>query len=65
MLLSLKGLAIFQEVIYRPLNAEPRTRSQVSLCEIYGEQMAVGQVSLPVLLFSLAIIILPMLHVHL
>jgi len=45
--------------------AEPRTRSQVSLCEIYGGQMAVGQVSLPALLLSLAIIILPMLHIHL
>jgi len=65
MSLSLKGLAIFQAVSYRLLTAEPRTRSQFSLCEICGAQMAVGQFSLPVLLFSLAISFLPILHIHL
>ena len=54
-----------QSVIRRPFTTEVRVRSQVSLCWISGAQSGMGTGFSPVLRFSSASIIAPVLHTQL
>jgi hypothetical protein len=58
------GRAISQAVSCRVLTADDLVLSQASVCEIWMEEVALGQGFLPVIPFSTVSIILPVLHIY-